>query len=238
MGQDSTGIAVTVDQSLLQIAVEEFSRGAQRLATLLEEDDVKTRTLLWEYAKYLLGEKPRNYGALARYLQFYGEMFLLEEIEDILHGKTFSRLIELGPGTGWLGQRLRSHLTWGGRSLAIDKRDTLFQMRAGVEFFLRDLETDPNFTDLLSIGSYHSDVLVVANQFLHCVENWEEIIRVNPATWLVVEVDSFAWKNQMRRFGADPLTRSEIFSGFVMAGYELEARKRLDLVSAYLWRPK
>lgn len=212
--------------------VESLARSAQALAVIAEQDP-ELREVMLGYVKFLLGEKPRAYPALASYLELYGEKYLLPEIDRVLQGKLWSQIIELGPGTGWLIKQLGRVLQYGGHRIAIDKRETLFVPHNAVHFLAMDLEEHSSF-----LGQEDPEgTLIVANQFLHCVDNWREIIKGNRADWLVVEVSSLIWKEQLRKFGASPLMIIDIIQEFEKAGYKLVSQKPTSLLHVSLWRP-
>lgn len=210
-------------------------RHLQAMAVDLPED-YELRRLLVGYTKYLLGPKPRSYQALAEFLEFYGREYVLPQIESLLQGTRWKQIVELGPGTGWLIASLGAYVDWGGSRYAFDRRTSLFQPHAGVKFIEKNLESNGEFMVLTNHGP--DDTLVVANQFLHCVDNWQWIIYWNRASWLVAEVNSGAWMRQMRAFGASPLTPKQITDAFKSNGYVERGRRQTQTINVTLWSPR
>lgn len=230
MAQGSPGRDEVLD---IRYHVENLARSAQALSTLLAEDE-GMREILYGYAKYLLGNKPHSYQALAEYLEMYGMKYLLPDIEQVLRGTSWKTIIELGPGTGWLLRRLGTFLEFEGKRYAFDKREALFLQRDfPCKFQVQDLEVDPR----IWVDCESSNTLIVANQFLHCVSNWREVIRVNRAYWLCVEVSSLTWREQMRKYGAEPLTRADLMNAFLAEGYRLIVQRPTSLLHITHWAP-
>lgn len=211
--------------------IEDFAEDAQALSVLLDEEPERRRVLV-NYAKYLLGDPPRSYAALADYLEMYGSEYLFPDITQLFQGRRWDYIYELGPGTGWLINALGP---WGLERYAVDKRESIYRKKEGVKFRVQDLEQFPEFIGDPPPGG--PEVLVIANQFLHCVDNWQEIIRNNRAEWLVIEVRNQAWMHQMAAFGATPIEPRELIEEFHRANYVLVEKRISPILQLTFWRP-
>lgn len=218
-----------------------YMSSLQGLAVILK-DRPGDRDQLLGYGQFLLGEKPRNYYQLADFLEWYGTRYLLPDIRNILlkHEFTIEQVIELGPGTGWLINSLSSIFPKTTLRMGIDKRTALYQKAPGVKLRNFDLEKDPT---VLYSFSVEFKSLIIANHFLHCVDNPDKIIYSGSGSpWLVIEPleenDTFPyWTEQMKLFGSTPLKEHELAKMFI----NCDLRRLDDRVVAgnriTLWRP-
>lgn len=231
------------DKHIIQEEVEYIMSGAQALAVLLDEERYEAaREYITDYVRYLLSSpkrEGRKYQYLANFLDWYGRHFLLAPIKEILAELTANQrvtAVELGPGTGWLINSLGDLFP---SRYAVDRRPKLFRPSPETTFLEIDLEKDdlPYF----SRGS-----IFIANQFLHCIDNPKDFVgNAQRLPWLVVEpVEGGAgmetpfpyWHEQMRAFGATPLTMSEISDLFV-ARHHLHASRYISGQWISLWLP-
>lgn len=218
------------DNSELRAYTENLMSSAQKLVVMLDGDP-KGKAVLRQYMKFLFSERPRSYADLAEFLEWYGKNFLYEDIERVLQGRRYKRIMELGSGTGWLINSL-SH--YAEERMALDKRTALINRKEGVMFLGQDLELKPEF---LKDSYLPGTALIIANQFLHCVDNRDVIVRINRADWLVIEVISIEWRKQLRLFGATPLSPAEVSDLFGHNEYKLLEHRRSGMVELTYWRP-
>lgn len=212
--------------------VDSFITAAQALAVGLKDDD-NARRILLNYSAYLLSDKEdREYSDLATFLEWYGRTYLLEHILsafEIVPPHNRTSVAEFGPGTGWLIGDLSA--IYPGEFYAIDKRHELFEHQSNVKFMAKDLEQSPGML-YLPHGS-----TIIANQFLHCVDNVEELLATfRTQWWVVVEPISRAWRDQMRLFGATPLSGEELDRLFRAAGFTM-MYDRFPSLWITVWRP-
>ncbi len=213
-----------------------FLGSAQGLAVLLEKDYI-TREKIRRYAAFLLADKDdREYADLAEFLEWFGKRYLWPVImEDVMKfiPDRIHRACEFGPGTGWLIKLLQEFRFFD--AYAIDKRASLFDAE-GVRFMQKDLEHRPGELFL------PEPTLIIANQFLHCVDNPQEIVHAfRNQWWLVIEPttddDEFPyWHSQMALFGATPRTPDEIEMMFKSEGFEIAYDDTPSLWIS-LWKP-
>lgn len=212
-------------------AVEGAMSTAQALAVLCK-DDRRARISIKNYVRFLLSEKEdRDYRDLAQFLQWYGETYVLGDVFDFITQKTidvrYPTAIEFGPGTGWLIGGV-AHLFK--NAYAVDKRAGLHYPYPNVTFVQRDLEKEPGF---LGLETQSIQSVIIANHFLHCVDDPVEVIKKSPAgAWLVIE-PTFSdtvfpfWGRQMADFGATPHRWGELIKYFAEAGYTFVGAKML-----------
>lgn len=200
-------------------SVEALMSSAQALA-VLAKDDTRARTYLKGYVKFLLADKEdRDYTDLSRFLAWYGETYVLQDIHTFICDKSldqkYQSVVEFGPGTGWLIGGI-AHLFK--NAYAVDKRTYLIKPQEGVTFILKDLEEE-------AAGQPFSDCVVVANHFIHCVDDIPALLgKYSAPAWVVIE-PTFGesifpyWGRQMKDFGATPHRWGEIINLYQAAGY-------------------
>lgn len=201
---------------------EQLIGTAQSLAIHLSDDPL-ARARLARYVKYLLADaEERNYADLTRFLEWYGTKYTLPKIVELLTAselrRVYSTVVEFGPGTGWLIGALANYFP---NAYAIEKRPELWERRRNVILMPGDLESRIELTEFRS--GFPDDTLVVANQFLHCVDNAEEIVTMyRRFGWIVIEVDEDLifpdWGRQMAQFGATPIKDDDLERLFLNAG--------------------
>lgn len=223
--------------------IELLMSSTQALAVLLDKE-MFAKAQIRGYVDFLLTSKDqRVYSYLANFLEWYGVEYVLPEVLDLLKqfGPFPPTAVELGAGSGWLigglGEQYRQPALFKDR-YAIDKRPELYKPQVGVKFMKVDLEDTrmPLFIP--------SDCLIIANHFLHCVDNWEEVIGFYAkSTWLVIEPRKYAeefpyWYTQMELFGAKPIDEIELLEGFNENGLGLVVEAGIPGQAITLWRPK
>lgn len=213
--------------------VEQFMDSAQALSVSLKHDPL-SRARLRDYARYLFGSYDTDlmdaqpYAYLANFLEWYGERYIFPKIIDMVvetelpRRLVFDKIVELGPGTGWLIKALAPQFSHA-KCYAVDKRIFLYREGEGVKFIDRNLENADEIADLRKDLALTRSSLIIANQFLHCVENPIRVIdEFAEQTWLVVEVDSDPilphWASQMKLFGATPMSDKDLVRAFDQSG--------------------
>ena len=146
-----------------------------------------------------------DYLRLIQYCEYYGENFLLQPTHEAILEKGWEpkRFVELGAGLSWLCRGL-SFMFSTGDILTVDKR-----CWAGIDI-LADLETSDGILavyDQLKDG----DVIVMSD-FLHCIENPEDILRAYPGYPMAIldymptnEDYADSYTTQLKRYGGDPI---------------------------------
>lgn len=202
------------------------------------QHDQESRAILKNYVRYLLGEpRERSYFDLSDFLEWYGRKYLIQPVHHLLSGylpldiKTF---VEFGPGSGWL---IGSFNQQEFDCYAYDKRSILWKHPDGVIFATKDLEQLPTGLKL------PKTTLIIANQFIHCIDWPEQLIReFNKHYWLVIEpmqgIPPFSnWHEQMRIFGATPQDRETTAEIFMKGGMEIVREEFIRGQWFSLWQP-
>lgn len=229
------------DEDAIDAETRLLMSSAQALAVKLK-DDKTARNRLKGYVSFLLDDSPdRQYYRLADFLDWYGTKYLLTRIQDFIKSivvnslfPKFSTYVELGPGTGWLIGGLASFVP-NAEFYAVDRRPEIYYPRPNVKFYNTDLE---NEVMVLPKGS-----LIIANQFLHCIDNWGELIEKQKDHWWVViepeaDSDEFPyWYDQMELFGAKPITQEELALAFETHGFDMISDRQFPGQKLNLWRP-
>lgn len=145
-----------------------------------------------------------DYLALVRFSSYYGTKFLVEPTYEATKktGWEFSRIVEFGSGLGWLGRGLSARLGLL-PCMFIDKRPwTLTDVVA-------DLETEKGREQVL--GEMRDGDLIVMCDFLHCLDNPEEVLEPF-SKWPMVVLEYMptnpghrkSYFTQISRYGATP----------------------------------
>lgn len=162
-----------------------------------------------------------DYPGLIRYSKFYGERYLVGGVVQEIKRTDweFSRIVDIGSGLGWLGSGISARFGLI-PVVNVDKRSW-----PGVTL-LADLETKEGVSDLLrTLGG--GDLIVMAD-FLHCIENPEELtVKIKP--WNKVILEYFpvngdhrsSYSRQILRYGALPLNSIELSELFPNAVREV-----------------
>lgn len=207
--------------------IERFMDSAQALAISMKDEPL-SRARLRGYAQFLLSSAHDfYYPELAKFLEWYGERYLLPKITDLIvesemtKTHVFHQIVEFGPGTGWLIGHLAETFPHADH-YAIDKRPELYLQRSNVTHLTWNLE-DADQVQILKKNFPFKNALIVANQFLHCIDHPERIVdEFSDQTWLVVEVDNDPilphWALQMKQFGASPIGDRDLSKMFEQAG--------------------
>lgn len=206
-----------------QFIIESLMTGAQGAAIEYEDDPLALDRLL-RYTHFLLSRNHSTvYKDLTDFLEWYGVRDTLPRIMELLNSIDlfFSKhrtVVELGPGTGWLIGALADYFSV---AYAIEKRIELYTPRKHVHLMEKDLEVDP--LDWIIAPEDPPRLLVVANHFLHCLDDPGKVIHsFRPYTWLVIEPYTDMrlpyWSEQMKLFGAKPINDDELLTLFSMNG--------------------
>lgn len=207
--------------------VEKLMDAAQALAVSMRHEP-RSRARLRNYVRYLLEDDGlREYEDLAAFLEWYGEKYVFPKVMDMLDesgvkSDTFDKIVEFGPGTGWLIRKL-AQLFPKAECSAVDKRRFLYTGNIAVGFYETDLEKQDSITALAEKLALTDRSLIVANQFLHCADYPIRIIdQFEHQKWLVIEVDNDPilphWGAQMHGFGAKPIGDRDLSRMFEESG--------------------
>lgn len=213
-------------------------------ATVLLQSDPEMRTALRFYARFLLSDNTpssRMYPDLTEFLALYGKKYILPRVRAFIFDSWARTIlpkmtvaIEYGPGSGWLIGGLKDMFE---ECYAFDKRPQLWRRPAGVIFMNTNFESSPR-TIAVRKGS-----LVIANQFLHCLEKPEYALSTAlTCYWLVIEPIEGAepfpyWHEQMRLFGADPISARALENKMMNSGFEMIGEEMLQGQWMSLWKP-
>lgn len=148
-----------------------------------------------------------DYIGLLRFLDYYGERFILPEVTSLLYSSghlfKFSRIVELGAGFGWLGRGISN--AYGLMPVTfVDKRQYIFTD------IVADVETKNGVERIFD--ELREGDLIVMSELLHCLDDPRKALR--PFTkWpmLVIEyhpinqdyLDSYL--AQIKKFGCAPI---------------------------------
>lgn len=160
-----------------------------------------------------------SYQDLDEWLSYYGKKYILPHVLDALancHVK-FSHVIELGAGTGWLGQEIAA--TYRVDCALVDKRypiekmdnvwDRTYSRPDGhsTTWSHLDLETDDGLKALTN--TLRPGDLLIMSEFLHCLDDPESVVAsLVHYPWVVVEYDAAdpiygqSYIEQLAKYGA------------------------------------
>jgi len=162
-----------------------------------------------------------DYGGLLRFLNYYGDKYLLDDAVKLytthISSPNSRRIVEFGAGLGWLGRGLSNRLTTK-PPLLIDKRQ-----RAGIDI-VADIESTNGAARVLDALD-DSDVIVMS-ELLHCLDDARATMRqFMPWPKLIIEYmpkgDSFksasyqsSYNRQIGALGCKPVSSiGDIFPG-------------------------
>lgn len=146
-----------------------------------------------------------DYIGLLRYLSWYGENFLLNDVNLLLNnrGAQFDRVVDFGAGFGWLGRGI-SNAHDALPTLFVDKREwTLIDIVADLE----SSEGRKRIYDALKPGD-----LIVMSELLHCLDDPQAVL--DPFRfWPMLIIEYAAWSNtymdsyrrQISKLGCKPI---------------------------------
>lgn len=147
-----------------------------------------------------------DYNGLLKYLAWYGERFLLTSASGLMdyHKVSFSRVVDLGAGLGWLGRGIafkHGELP----ALFIDKRQWV------LTDIIADLETTNGRERVLD--AMQPDDLIVMSELLHCLDNPMKVLKpFEKWPMLVVEYRSWnagymrSYNDQIAKFNCVPIS--------------------------------
>lgn len=155
-----------------------------------------------------------DYNALIKFSQYYGQRFLVGHAYDALKesGWKFSRIVEFGAGTGWLGRSLAGKCGCL-PCLFIDKRPwALIDIVA-------NLETEEGRNTVLA--QLKKDDIIVMSDFLHCLDDPEEVMEPF-SRWRTLVLEYYpttssymeSYFTQISRYGARSLTPDDLIGPF------------------------
>jgi len=163
--------------------------------------DRKQREILLGLACHLLDEP--DYEALLDWLEYYGKQFIIPQVLPMLEqykGRFFA-VVELGAGKGWFGRAVAKFLK--ARYVSVDKRKEFGP------FYCLDLEKDKDLREVRALVRYYYPALVVMSEFLHCIENPEEVLKIlGDQSLLILEHTTEGWagesfREQLKRYGCN-----------------------------------
>ena len=181
---------------------------------LVSLDDPETQRAIRSLCNHLTGY---SYEGLLEYSHWYGEKYtlpsvikVLEAWRDPIRERKYTRVVDLGAGSGWLGLGLSRYLDV--PVIGVDKREW-----AGITFKV-DLERTSGLTQLTMI--LRPDDLLVMCDFLHCLDRPSLILKVlNPWDMLILEYGGLAktahtnsYTQQIKKYGANPISWEQIYS--------------------------
>lgn len=231
-------VDISVHEMTINESTELVMAGAQTLAVALK-DDLIGRQAVRAYVNFLLEDpQHRQYDRLTQFLDWHGKRQILPAVKTIVEKYLDPKprdVIEFGPGTGWLIKGIRDSFS---EAYAVDKRN-LMGFYTGVKFYNVDLEKNP--TGL----KFPPGALIIANQFLHCVDNWAELIfQYNDHPWLVIEIDTDNsvrkfpyWELQLEQFGSKPILNGTLVETFTQHGLARVVMTDAPGLLITLWRP-
>lgn len=166
-----------------------------------------------------------DYPALVKFLQYYGEKFLIEPAFEHLSktGWKYERVVEFGAGLGWLGRGIASRSGYL-PTLFVDKRPwALIDVVA-------DLETTAGMYQVLA--EMKPTDLIVMSELLHCLDAPKGVMETF-SEWpmLVLEYCPVnpeyrnSYNAQIKRYGAKPISAGAypgIFSDRKVDAIDLE----------------
>jgi hypothetical protein len=168
-----------------------------------------------------------DYAGLLQFLSWYGNMFLVDRVCDIIRESRlkFTRVVELGAGLGWLGRALALEFC-DSNALFVDKRQyALIDVVA-------DLESKNGMKRVLD--EMKAGDLVVMSELLHCLDNPAGVIR-SFSSYPVLAIEyspkdeipealsyKKSYNEQISGLGCEPILEFEkIFSKFRRREYSL-----------------
>ncbi len=173
------------------------------LRVVSNEGSAEEQEIIFGMTKHLLNGG--DYPKLLSFLEYYGTSYIVPPLVEDIHTffrERFSRIVDIGAGTGWLARAI-SNAT-GIQSLTVDNRKW-----DGINLVLDVEKADDR--DKLKAVLRPSDLLIMS-EFLHCTENPEEILDdIKAWSTVVIEFDSqdipqeSSYLVQIRRFGCSPV---------------------------------
>ena len=175
---------------------EVFNEGNRQQTTEITD-------VVYGLAGHLLAGK--DYLRLIQYSRYYGEKHLLQPTYEAILEKGWNpqRFVDLGAGLGWLSRGLASRFRIKD-VLTVDKRPWM-----AIDV-LADLELG---SGLKKVGDQLKDGdVIVASDFLHCIEDPENILRAYPAYPMAIleympanKLWATNYREQIKRYGGNPI---------------------------------
>ncbi len=164
-----------------KMQIDELYHNLRKLNVI---EDVQQKEALAGIASHLT-VKGGDYNGLLRFLDYYGEKFILPVASRFLDSQRvlYSRVVEFGSGFGWLGRGIaNSH----GQlpMMFVDKRQWVSTD------VVADLETTNGRERIL--GALKPSDLIVMSELLHCLDNPEKVLKPF-AKWPMLVVEYHAW---------------------------------------------
>ncbi len=174
------------------------------LRLLSLEDDVIQKEAVLGITSHLTAPGG-DYPGLLRYLSWYGENFLLEDVMILLknRGVQFDRVVDFGAGLGWLGRGI-ANKQGGMPTLFIDKRQwSLIDIAADLE----SIEGRKRVLDALKPND-----LIVMSELLHCLDDPKKVLEPFKQ-WPMLIIEYWAWSaalmesytKQIAKLGCKPV---------------------------------
>jgi len=200
------------------------------------EVDQKGKDALINYSKYLLSSiDNRKYADLYEFLTWFGKSYIYPEIrnwvKDLKDSCGIGQVYDMGCGTGWLGSAIKDDIA-NLPVIGIDKRD-IIQFGNLDSHWIYDIESNDGFMAFRTRvkASFHKPVYI-GSHFLHCIDNWIEIIQTFKGPWIIVEptlqTGLEPYGKQLALSGSVPLLEKIIEKAFLDNGYQIGIKERIE----------
>lgn len=174
------------------------------LRELYLTDDIPQKEAVMGIVSHLT-QPPGDYAGLLRFLNYYGEDYILPPALNLLSfsGNLFTRVVELGAGFGWLGRGISN--AFNVPPIFVDKRQyTLIDIVA-------DIETKNGAKRVLD--ELEEGDLIVMSELLHCLDEPGKVLKPF-SKWPMLVVEYFpestsyrtSYNAQVGRFGCKTIT--------------------------------
>lgn len=174
------------------------------LRELCVTDDIPQKEAVAGIVSHL-AQPQGDYPGLLRFLNYYGEMYVLPSVLKLLSssGNLFTRVVELGAGFGWLGRGISNAFSV--PPIFVDKRQyTLIDIVA-------DIETKNGAKRVLD--ELEEGDLIVMSELLHCLDEPKRILKPF-SEWPMLVVEYFpesisyrtSYNAQVGQFGCKTIT--------------------------------
>ena len=227
-----------------------------RSVSLDSDIDAEGKNALIKYSRYLLSdEEDKEYDDLYEFLTWFGKKYIFPEVnswvQDLRYHGNLNRIYDMGCGTGWLGTSLKN-ANQAGKSLkvtGVDRRkpSSYNGSKLGLDDWWNwDLEVDGEFKAFLrdqriQTISSSSKNLFIGSHFLHCVDNWKEIIKSCQSPWIIIEPTCLTgeepYSQQLKHFGAEPLSEIVIEQAFLNSGFLMSKKEQIEDQTLWMFLP-
>ena len=216
-----------------------------------EELNDEAREALSKYCQYLLSSsEEKSYSDLYKFLAWFGSEYIGPKVISYIQYLkenyfNVSTVYDLGCGTGWLGNSIK--MQTGLQVIGVDRRQNPAVNLT--KYWIYDLEDAEGFFSFEAsfedeqyfVESEKKVPIFIGSHFLHCVNNWVDIIQAFKVPWIIIEPTLIStnepYGQQLKLFGAEPLAEKEIEEAFLSSDYIMEKKEYSEDQTLWVFLP-